>query len=253
MCLFCCFGCSFFKGRKNERILDLQDYNAYEDRDYIDHLGSLADVYLNTPLVRQVKLNWTQNQYLRKMAEKILVNNEILLKKDNFPTFFIIKNKVPFHFSLPGNKIFFSLGLLKKYVKHEGILACIIAFELIKSQKNLYQKNIIIPKGFIQTEQILSLSRISLKDKIELDKWAIYLLRRAGYDAYVYLSWIQIQNRNTLDFSIHLGNIKNISREEFSIKNFIVSHGFSSEFLKMDENSSKDFYSFINGIRKITL
>ena len=44
-----------------------------------------------------------------------------------------------------GHKFFFSSSLIKKYVKNETMLYCLIVYELVRSEKNIYKKKIIVP------------------------------------------------------------------------------------------------------------
>ncbi len=236
---------------KNSK-LDISKPSTYSAGDYLDHLKQLGSIYLKTIGKKRVRLSQRSNIYLQHITTIIRSNNELLFTSKQNIDFYIINNNTPFYFSLPGNQIFISTGVIQKHIHHEELLASIIVFELIKTEKNLYQKNMIIPVGFISTERIISLTRLSLSRKHRINKWSYYALGRAGFDPTQFLSWIQIQNKNTLDFLLHLGDIKGISREESILKMFIARPKNSKRYEKKS-NSSADFYRFIKEIRRIKL
>jgi hypothetical protein len=75
------------------------------------------------------------------------------------------------------------------------------------------------------------------------------VLKRAGFDASVTLNWIQVQNRNVLDFAALLGDTTSISREEHLLKNFMAKEGVSNiEKKTIEANSSREFYQLLNQI-----
>jgi hypothetical protein len=77
-------------------------------------------------------------------------------------------------------------------------------------------------------------------------------MRRAKRDASAYLNWLQTQNKNTLDFSMQLGDARSISREEFMFKNFLVSEGqVGFDGLEFEENSSPGFYVLLRELERI--
>ncbi len=234
--------------------LSLGNYQYYSTDDYVDHMTSLYQSYLYNSDITQVSLDKNSINYLNSLMNRIIKNNELLFNSQLKGNIVIIYHLSPFHFSLPGRKIFLSLGLLQKYVKHEGLLASIMTFELIRSNRFLYRKQIIIPTGQISTERMISLTKISLQNKLEINKWAYHSLRRTGFDASTYLSWIQTQNKNSLDFALHLGNLKQISKEESLFKSFIVKNGLGSlNTTGLEANSSREFYKFIHYLKKYKL
>lgn len=228
-----------------EENLKMDSYQYYADEDYLKHLELLGNQYLQSSDVIKVKFAEHHHRYLRSIIEKIMVNNELLFNNKIDPHFYFIKSDIPFYFSLPYGKFFLSTGLIKRYIKHEGDLIAILAYELIKNHKNLYRRNIIIPLGFISTERLISLLRISLQDKSQINQWVFYVLKRSNYDPYYILSWIQQQNRNSLDFSLQLGDANIIAREEYLMKNFLVDKRYNIKVSKIKKNSSNEFYRFI--------
>ncbi|MFN8369376.1 MAG: hypothetical protein U0T83_01990 [Bacteriovoracaceae bacterium] len=248
--LFLFLSCSniriFLFGDPNRVKIDTGSYKYIDKDDYIGNLRGLEGSFLKFAEKDIIKLSTSENKYLMGLSERVINNNELLL---NFEAkkvrFHIIKSKIPYHFSLPGGVIFFSTSLIGKYIKYEGILISIITYELFKSIKNIYMKNIIVPVGVIPLEKILFLTKINLDSKMEINKWAFYALKRSGFDPLSYLSWIQTQNKHALDFTLMSGDIKIISKEEFLFKKFIVNKRLNKRNDKLYENSSKEFYEFI--------
>lgn len=224
-------------------IVSNQKIHTTKKVDYIDHLSSLSKSILNNKDIRSLRLSKRNNEYLKGIFQRIVSNNELLLPKGPPPQFYLIDDKVPFIFSLPNYQFFISKGLVKKYFKNESLLVSALCFEIVKSGRNLYPAQRVFPLGLIQIPQVLSLIRIDINTKLEVYKWTYFALRRAEYDAMALLNWIQTQNKNTLDFSWQIRDPRGISREEFLLKNFLVSQGFGQ--VKSPEiNSSKMFYRF---------
>ncbi|MAZ49262.1 MAG: hypothetical protein CME65_11930 [Halobacteriovoraceae bacterium] len=228
--------------------ISLKGYREFAKADYIDHLKSYHNVYLQNIDQSEVLLSKTHRDYLASRVKKIITANELFFKGQVEPEFHIVKSKVPFHFSLPGQKFFFSTSLLKRYVKNETMLYCLIVYELVRSEKEIYSKNIIIPTGVLDTERLLSLLRLKTEDKVEIHKWSYYLLKRIGLESDSYLSWLQIKNRNSLDFALQLGDVRSISREEALFKAFLIDNYLDPGRRSNYKGSSKIFYSFLRSI-----
>lgn len=253
-----CGHLNFLLDRSDEKNSDLSKYREYSDDDYIGQLVSLKEAYINSPNIEIIKLSTKGRRFLEKTYKKILANNERFLLPINEPKFYIIKDKVPFHFSLPRAHFFFSVGLIRKYLKSEDLLIAALTYEIIRSQRNLYMKKIIVPVGFINTKRILSLTRIPLEVKSQVNAWSFHIMRRAGHDPFAYLIWLQIQNKNIMDFNLQMGGFRSIFREEFLFKNYIVQEGLgvyeNSQYYKNSKrNSSKQFYDLIEDIKKVKL
>lgn len=219
------------------------------DRDYIDHLASAGGDYLSYDETKEIKLNKESIQYLETLHERILSNNELLLHQKAKPTFHIILNKTPFIFSLPRAQFYISNGLIEKYLKSEELFVAAFAAEVLKSDRNIYEKKMMIPLGFYSTEKMIQLTRLKLETKYRINEWSYLVLKRSGFDPSAYLNWIQVQNRNTLDFSLYLGDAIGISKEEHFFKNFMAKQGIAGVEKKINEaNSSKPFYKLLNNI-----
>ena len=240
-----------------KRLPSLSGYQDYSNRDYIDQLVSLEKVYRESPTINIVDISEKSHKFLHKIYEKILANNEFLLfaKNQNIPKFYIVKSKTPFYFSLPQSYFFFSVGLIKKYLKNEDLFVAVLVHEIIKSRRGLYLKKIIVPIGYTNTEKMLALTRVPLKIKDEINKWSFHVMRRAGYDPSAYLIWLQIQNKNNIDFTLQLGRGRNISQEEYLFKNYIIQEkvGGIESLQKTVSNSSKQFYHLIEDMKKVRL
>ena len=222
-----------------------------DTNDFADHLASLKKPFLSTPGIKTLK-NTLAQKYLEKVTTEIISKNETFFKNLKEARVTILDLDAPLHFSLPKGELFLSEGLIAKYIKHESMLVSILSYELVRSENLLYPKQTIIPIGYLPLERMLSLSRLSLDEKMEIHKWAYYLTVRSGYDGEYYLSWLQIQNRNTADFILQVGDANLINREESLFKAFLIKISTEEE-IPGKRNSSKTFYSFLNSIRDQSL
>ena len=242
--------CAYFSNKANKKNIDIEeDYKEMELVDFIDHVNSFRDSYLGSKDVEQYFISYRSNKYLEGLVSNLYKKNELFFSDRARAKFYIIKDSRPFHFSLPNKSIFISSGLLQKYIKSEKLLYCLLTFELIRSEKNIYRKTHIVPTGSIDTNRMISMLRLNTKTKVEVHKWSFYILKRIGIDTDNYLSWLQIQNRNSIDFSTQLGDLGSISREEALFKSFLIKNTSRKRSTNKYERSSKKFYSFINGIK----
>ena len=223
-------------------------FESISSSDYSDHLASLGLAFLATPGVKIIT-NRIAYSYLKDVSGIIISKNEVFFKNVKEVKISILDNDSPVHFSLPGGSIFLSSGLINKYIKHESMLVSILSYELVRIEKLLYPKQVMIPVGFIPLERLLNLGRLSLDEKVEIHKWAHYLTTRSGYDGEYYLSWLQTQNRNTADFILQAGDASLVDREESLFKSFLIKNTKKNEEVAIKKNSSKNFYGFINSIR----
>lgn len=239
-------------GSTDKNLKDFSRLSEPLTRDYVDHLSAMGSVYLNSDDVKVVKLRNESQQFLEQVFERIVINNEILLSKNHRPSFYFVINKTPFLFSLPNAQFFISSGLMEKYLKSEDLFVAALAAEIIKSDRNIYEKRLMIPLGYLSTERMIQITRLRPETKYKINEWSYFVLKRAGFDASAYLNWIQVQNRNTLDFSLYLGDAIGISKEEHLFKNFMTKQGVASVEKKINEaNSSKAFYNLLNNIERM--
>lgn len=242
--------CSWL-GLKNDddSEVSLDGYSRIDKKDYVAHFKSLSELYLKNPEIEQVNLSGSSRNYLESIADTIIKKNELFFTMDGSPSFHVIRSKVPFHFSLPGRKVFFSSSLLEKYINNETMLFCMLVYELIRSEKFLYEKQLIIPSGTLSTSRILSILRLDTSKKVEVHKWAFYTLKRVGIDTDQYLGWLQIKNRNSLDFAMQIGDVQSISREEALFKSFLIQEVKNTRKSIKYKGSSKSFYSFLRNVK----
>lgn len=247
--IFLCSSCSLVRlprwGVEKEPDY-LADWRAYNTKDYQRQLASLGPTFLKTDGIKEIKLPKDAYIFLTNTALTIIQTNELFFREQVMPTFHVVESAVPYHFSLPGRSIYLSTALIERFLKHEAQLASVISYELVRSEKSLYNRAIIVPIGYMPLDRILGLNRISTDDKIEIHKWAYHSLRRAGFDGEYYLSWLQLMNRNTADFLPLLGDASSISREEAMFKGFLISRANSEDVRAIArKESSKEFYRFI--------
>ncbi len=239
----------FLKADDHDDEISLDGYVELEDSDYIDHIKSFEKIYKTELKNKIVKIPKRTERYLSRLITHIINKNELFFKSNYKPKFYFVASKSSFHFSLPGRKFFISTSLIQKYIKNEAILNCLLIYELIRSEKKIYPKRIIFPTKTLPTNRMLSLMRVSTKDKVEIHKWSYYLLKRASLDTDSYLAWLQIKNRNSLDFAIQLGDIQTISREEALFKAFVIDNEKGKKLSRF-RGSSKDFYAFLNVVKR---
>lgn len=246
-------GCSFFN-KKNE-FHELYNKHKlrenYKNEDFKDFLTSLDEVIKKNKEVKLIKIKFSSTEYLKNLFEKVYEANELLFEKNKNiePEVNIIKDKTPYLFSLPGNKIYLSSGLVINYLKNESLLIGALTYEYIKSTHLIYKKNITLPKGYISIRKILSMLKVGLEDKIKLNKWSYIALKRSGQDPAALLNWIQTQNKSSLDFAMLNGDAQSINKEEYLFKNFVARQEVDKKVYNDISNSSPEFYRFVNDIR----
>jgi len=237
---------------KKNKDVALEGYNEFDEIDYLDNLISFEQIYKNDYKKKILRLKRKTYKYLSSILRNIATHNELFFTEDLKSSFTIIESEIPFSFSLPKRKFFLSSALISKYIKNEAMLYSVLVYEFIRSEKNLYHKTKIIPTGTMSTNRMLSLLRLRSKDKAEIHKWAYYLLKRTGIDSGTYLSWLQVQNRNSLDFAIQIGDSQSISREEAVFKAFLIENEKENKDRNRNrhQGSSRNFYAFLNDVRR---
>jgi hypothetical protein len=230
-------------------IQQTEEIDPLSSKDYADFLASTSKDYLSFEETKVVQLKTDSLIYLENIYERLVSNNQVVLNNPGKPSFYFIRSKTPFLFSLPGSQFFFSTALLERHLKSEGLFVAAFAAEVLRSQRLIYEKKILIPLGFYNSEKMISLTRLKLGTKQKVNEWTYFILKRSGYDSSAYLNWIQVQSRNTLDFSVFILDPVSLSKEEQLFKNFISKQGFLNIEKKLSEaNSSKDFYKLLSNI-----
>lgn len=238
--------CAYF-----QKDVPVNTHESITDQDYVEHYKYLGESYLNSSDIYVLSISQSSKEYLNRVFQRLVQNNEIILNKAKEIKVYIINNPTPFVFSLPGNHFFYSSGLFLKHMKSEELFVATFAAEILKSQKNIYEKKLFVPLGFMTTEKMIQLTKLKLDYKKRINEWSFQILKRAGYDGTAYLNWIQVQNRNSVDFALFLGDTSSIMSEEQSFKNFISSQGIMSVEKKINEaNSSKEYYELLKEISK---
>ncbi|OFZ14169.1 MAG: hypothetical protein A2X86_04775 [Bdellovibrionales bacterium GWA2_49_15] len=217
-------------------------------KDYIDQYENLSLLFKAQFKSKLLKIDEGTKKYLNGIAAKIFKYNEIFLGQSSDLEFVILDDDLPFFFSLPSGTIFFSSSLLKKYIKSERVFQAIIALEIYKISHGTFIRKTVVPLGYTSLNQLIAISRLPVDFKVEIDKWAFYLLKRSGMDPTAVLSLIQIINKHALEFSFHNGEYASLSREEYLFKSFIVKESLSMEIAEDSKNSSGGFYNLIRGL-----
>lgn len=243
--------CSFLHSNKSGRQEISSGLEQEKSQEISNHLQYLGQQYLETIGKNSlINLSPMSQNYLNKMYQQIIENNELVFEKNDKAKFYIIKNKTPFHYSLPGGHYFLSSALIRKYLNNEDLLAAVLAIEIFRSEKGVYEQKTIVPTGDMDTQKIMSFGRVPVGTRVEINKWAYLLMRRAGYDPSALLNFIQIKNKNALDFSLLIGNVSTISREEFNFKNFLSKTVFEKNQDVVERNSARGFYALRQDVLK---
>ena len=246
--IVCVLGCSQGRIVKSREIAS--DVPYHTPADFSDQWELIGLDFSEGHKNQIISLTNPSKNYLKGLTDKIRSHNELLFGGFNGAEIFIMNDQRPYHFSVPNGKIFISLGLLKKYIKYEGLLASVLTLEMIRSHNKIFMKNIMIPTGVVSFEGLKPLLRISVDLRHEINKWAIYTLKRSGFDPLSLLRLLQLKNKNFLDFFDTQNESKNVSIEEVQLKNFLVKHNLFGDINKALKNSSKGFYHFINEVKK---
>lgn len=242
--------CGLFTKRAGPRERIASEIRQERPLEVTHHLQFLGRDYLSSSQKKQlIKLSSTAQRFLQNMHERIVTNNELLFPTYKKPKFHFINDTIPFHFSLPGGDYFFSSGLIKKYLANEDLLAAVMSIEILRCEKLLYEGRTVVPAGNIETERMLSILRLPIEMRNEINKWTYLIMRRAGYDPGALLNLIQLKNKNALDFASSIGNISSISREEFNYKNFLSRTPGESPLEVVEKNSSRGFYALRSDVQ----
>ena len=146
--------------------------------------------------------------------------------------------------------IFLTSGLIKKYLKNEELFVSLFTTEFVKSNLGLYKKVNMVPYSNITIRDLLRVSKLDLNDKKRINNITYEILKRSGFDPESKLLWLQIQNRNSIEFTQQYENPNEISKEEFFLKNYMVSQKNRSG-IKYEKNSSRGFYRFKKYVERI--
>ena len=230
-------------GRKNV------DIPKHTSKDYLSHLEFIGRDFKKSHRGQIVFLSGTSKLYLEKLMKKLKRGGGVLFSQFHIGEIVVLRNGIPFHFSMPNGRIFLSQSLLERYINNEGLLASVLVIEMIKSHKSIFKKNTLIPKGFVSLDDLDIFLRIDLNTRTEINKWATYVLLKSGFDPLSILRLLQIKNKNFLDFFNDPIYEKHASAEEVRLKNFFVQEKMLENIDKFQQGSSKFFRIFINEIK----
>lgn len=218
--------------------------------DYIAQINHQGEIFLSQNKRKNLRVSRRTKEYFSSLVLKIKSANEKYFEGQvtDF-SLHVLREKTPYYFALPNGKIVLSSGIIKKYIDNEALLAVLIAKLVYISAKKIYVKKISVPRGTISTIEMMKIVDLPLDVRGEVNKWTFHLMTRAGLDGLAVLNWIQIQNKNILDFSMMYKDLNLISREEFEFKNFMAMKKDRS-FLEKSMNSSKAFYAFKKEMNK---
>lgn len=212
------------------------------DDDYIDQINYQGNIFVEERGRKALKLSYRSRNYIKKLVNKIKSSNEKHLEKTEIDyQISIIRDKTPFYFVLPNGRMVLSSGIIKRYIDNEALLGVILTRMVFIASNGVYLKNVTVPRGVLSTLEMMKIVDLPLKVKAEINKWTYQMMNRAGFDGFAVLNWIQIQNKNILDFSMMYKDLNLISREEFEFKNYLATGGKFDQVEKT-KNSSSDFY-----------
>lgn len=218
--------------------------------DYVAHLVHLGGVLAGPGGWEFARLSPADRRYLRSLVRRLVEGNRSLYGDGPAGvSFHVVKSRVPFAFTLPGGRYFYSTGVFRKYIRSEGLLAAVVALQTFRTFHGVYVRRTVVPTGHVGLGEMLALVRIPLEYRDQVNKWGHATLGRAGFDPTPVLDWIQVRNRNVLDFALMDGEPGVVSREEFAFKNFLVSsdreRGGSPPPPVPRRNSSRAFYGLV--------
>ena len=241
--------CSYFQKTEKEESFLRSKENSRKWQEGIAQLHFLGKELIRSPKQKISKIEGKAEEYLLKNFNQMKKGlPSFFTEKSSVPTFYIIKGEAPLLFSLKGGFFFFSSGVLKKYLNNEELFLAAYAAEIIREHHGIYLNKKIVPVGEIELERLLAMLRLPENERVKIWKWAYFVLKRAEKDGTAVLNWIQLQNKNSLEFIHMLGGKYNLSKEEFLFKNFLSKQkGFSFDQV-VKEKDSREFYSFLKAV-----
>jgi len=245
-------GCSSFDFRFpffNKKPIERQTFST---KDYLDHLTFLGTTFLKSTDTKKIKLSKRSRNYIEGVLVGLVTSNELVLSPKIKNEVHIIKSKYPYHFSVPGGSIFISSELIKRYIDNEQFLVSVLSYELIRSHRGLYLGKVVVPTGLIGEQKIISLTNIPLSVRFEVSKWAYFVMKRSNYDEMAYLTWIQILNRNSMDFIMQYSDPRETIKIESMLKQFVVTSGGRKDEDRVLKEyvSPRGFYQFRREIKR---
>ncbi len=232
--------CSFLEnisGSKTPKIITLEKKDRIKS-----HHRLIFNDFVKDSKVQEVSSSLSR--YLRSLSNEITLSYPKFFKKKQreFLSFYLIDTKKPIYLSSPDGKVFFSKGLLRKYIENESQLKSFLTYELIRIEKSIYSLNTLNPKGSYSLNEVVSFSRLPVEEKIKLHQWAYHISEKLNKDGDNYLIWLKIHNRNFIDFEFFVGDKYTLFMEEQGLREFIVKNYNKRDTIIESRDSSKDFY-----------
>ncbi|EQC43331.1 hypothetical protein [Bacteriovorax sp. Seq25_V] len=239
--------CALLKGKDETYATNYKREMGSED--YAKHLEAITKKFVDKNKKKIRKISSANDPYIKYLVDRISQNNEIVISKNKKVDLYIVEDRRPFYFSMPEGNIFISSQMFIKYFKSEDIFISAFTSEFAKSTLWIYQKQILIPREDYKIESMIKFARLPFIEKVKLNNLSYEMMKRSGYDPAAQLLWLQTQNRNTIDFSFMYEVPSEMAREEFYLKNYIVSKGDESS-ITYERNSSRMFYNLKQKIEK---
>ncbi len=207
------------QGEKAERLVT-------RTRDAEAHYAYLGERFLKAHRKQIFSPNLEERKYLQHLLLRLLKNGPLdSARRENFtPRFFFLRDTRVFFFSLPDGKFFLSRGILERYLKSEELFLAALSFELAKSYLRTYQFPESLPVSTLGVEEMMGHTYLEIEIRSELNKWALQIMIAAGEDPSAYLAWVQLKNRNSLDFHLFDRDQQNFYQEEFDLKNYLIKN-----------------------------
>lgn len=239
--------CSRFNYLKKEFPFNYR--NNAEVEDYREHLSHIAKSYISSNKSKLIKVSNSSKKYLFDLVNRIKNNNEIIFQDKAEIKLYLVKDSRPFIFSLPNGYYFISRGLVNNYIRSEDIFISMFVYELIRNELTIYKKISEIPYEKSTLSRVLQVTNLELETRNELNILTYKVLKRAGFDPEARLLWIQMVNKNSIDFSIMYESPNVIPKEEYLFKNYISNN--KSDNFEYERNSTRSFYSFRQRLRRL--
>lgn len=247
LCFESCAYHSFWMGAAEKSISWAENYPSVHNKDYKDQMSSWTNNLLEGEDSKVKLMKGSNEKYFHNLYTQIVKKNASILGKLENPKFYLIEHEKKFVFSLPDAQFFFSQNLFRKHIIDESILVALLSYEIIKSHLSLYRKRNFFPVGVLDVEKMMYYVHVPVDLKIKIHQIAYRVIEEAGFNASVYLNWLQIQNRYIRDFSFRVNDLKDIVIEENAFKIFLTKKKYlntDAYLKKIRKNSSREFLEF---------
>jgi len=209
---------------------------------YLDHYNNLLNDFITTSSGYIKKARPEIQGYLNGIWKRLLGRMDY--KSVTALEVYYYDDQQPFYLLSPDGRLILSIGLIEKYVRNQPLLSVILLEAILRIKHNYFYKIIFIPTGIITVEQMLSVLKLDLKSKTNINEWIYYYLKKNNGDVVSILDWVQVKNRNSLDFSLLNNNGYSPLEEEKVLKNIFLKGRNLELFHEEVSLSPKVFYRF---------